>query len=164
MSKYILTLQYVHKKGFMIFSRKSNQLSNKENTMKQFIDKYQKNIIGSISGWDRIAWRGTNRWLSNCDGLGCYLSMNHILLKDFKGWALDITGKLRESCDALADIWGIRKEYLRSSSVNKEELARRIAKEDGITYKITGESNTNIENNLETIEGNEKEVIEISKK
>ncbi len=100
--------------------------------MKQFIDKYQKNIIGSISGWDRIAWRGTNRWLSNCDGLGCYLSMNHILLKDFKGWALDITGKLRESCDALADIWGIRKEYLRSSSVNKEELARRIAKEDGI--------------------------------
>ncbi len=100
--------------------------------MKHFEEIYHKKLIGSISGWDRMAIRGTIRWLSSCEGLGSYLSVKHILLKEFKDWAMDLTGRLRLSCDAMADIWGIRKTYLQSSSVNKEELARQIAKEDGI--------------------------------
>ena len=100
--------------------------------MKHFLQKHDKDITGAISGWDRIAWRGTVRWLSSVSGLYSYLQCNDILLKDFKGWAIDLTDKVRRSCDALADIWGIRKQYLRSSAIDKEALARQIAKEDGI--------------------------------
>ena len=101
--------------------------------MKNFKDVYHDKLIGSISGWDRLAWRGTNRWLSNRDGLASYLSFHHILLKDFKDWAMSMTARLRESCTALAEIWGIESVYLNSSSVNKEELARSIARKNGIT-------------------------------
>jgi len=100
--------------------------------MKHFTDKYHELLTGSISGWDRMFFRGSIRWLSNNAGLTSYLVFHNILLKDFKNWAMDMTDRIRQSCDALADIWGIRKVYLRSCSQNKEELAREIAKQDGI--------------------------------
>lgn len=100
--------------------------------MKSFVGKYHESITGAISGWDRIALRGTIRWLSSCEGLRSYLSVKNILLKDFGDWAMALTERVRDSCDALADIWGIRREYLPSSSVDKEAIARRIMKEDNI--------------------------------
>ncbi len=108
------------------------KLYTEEKAMKHFEELYARSLTGSIHGWDRISWRGTIRWLSSTRGLGSYLSTRHILLKDFKDWAMDMTDKVRESCAALAEIWGVRQVYLPSPSVNKEELAKRIAREDGI--------------------------------
>jgi hypothetical protein len=100
--------------------------------MKHFEEKYHTSLTGSISGWDRLSFRGTIRWLSSPEGLGSYLSVNKILLKEFKPWAMGLTERIRQSSEALADIWGVRKVYLRSSSTNKEALAREIARKDGI--------------------------------
>ena len=100
--------------------------------MKQFLDKYQKNIFGSINGWDRLAIRGTIRWLSTIQGVGSYLGFNNILYKDFGNWAESITKKIRSSCEDIADVLKIRKEYLNSSAINKEALAKEIALSEGI--------------------------------
>jgi hypothetical protein len=94
--------------------------------------RYGAEIKGVISGWDRLAFRGTLRWLSSARGLATYLSTNGILLKEFSGWAQSLTAQVRRSCEALAESLGVRAEYLRSSAVDKEALARGIAEEDGV--------------------------------
>lgn len=100
--------------------------------MKSFLERYGSEVTSVLSGWDRLAFRGTLRWLSSVAGLSSYLSCRSILLKDFKGWAEHLTGQVRESCEALAQGLGIRTVYLRSSGEDKESLARDIAAKDGI--------------------------------
>lgn len=100
--------------------------------MKEFLEKYKEKVNGVISGWDRIAIRGTIRWLSSVSGLYSYLYHHNILLKDFGKWASSLTERIRQSCSHVADSLGIRKIYLQSSSADKEELARKIAREEKI--------------------------------
>jgi hypothetical protein len=103
-----------------------------ERVMKHFEEVYAQSLNGSIHGWDRISWRGTIRWLSSIGGLASYLRTRGILLKEFKDWASDLTARVRDSCAALAEIWGVRTVYLPGSSIDKEQLAKRIAREEGI--------------------------------
>ena len=100
--------------------------------MDTFMDRYQSEVKGAISGWDRLAFRGTIRWLASAEGLASYLSCSGILLKSFRGWATALTARVRRSCKEVAEGLGIRIEYLRSSSTDKEAFARRIAQENGI--------------------------------
>lgn len=100
--------------------------------MDEFMRHYAKQVKGSISGWDRIALRGTIRWLSSVRGLTSYLACNDILLKDFKRWTVSLTDRIRKGCAEVAASLAIRVMYLRSSSVDKEALAREIAKEKKI--------------------------------
>ena len=100
--------------------------------MKSFLEKYRRMVWGAISGMDRVCFRGTQRWLANTRGMTSYMSFRGILLKDFGPWVASITRKVRASCEQVAREAGRPVEYLRSSSVSKEELAERIAERDGI--------------------------------
>jgi len=100
--------------------------------MKAFMHRYADQVKGVLSGWDRLAFRGTLRWLANSAGLGAYLSDGDILLRDFTSWAQALTGEVRRSCEEVAASLGIRCQYLPSAAVNKETEARRIAREEGI--------------------------------
>lgn len=100
--------------------------------MKKFMELFGEKTTGSVSGWDRLAFRGTIRWLASARGMASYLSCRHILLKDFGVWASSLTSQVRAACEDVAKTLGIRMEYLRSSSICKEERARKIAQEDGI--------------------------------
>jgi hypothetical protein len=99
----------------------------------KLMELYHDKIMGAISGLDRIRFRGTLRLLANTDGLRRFMSYTGVLLKDFGGWAEGLTARVRHSCQAKADALGIAVEYLKRSGVDKEALARRIAKERGIT-------------------------------
>jgi hypothetical protein len=115
----------------MFYSSLANE-TNKERAMKLFLERYRKQITGVLSGWDRLAFRGTLRWLASVRGLSSYLSRKDMLLKDFSDWAQHLTAQVRQSCDERADNLGIRTIYLRSSGVDKDALARRIAEQDNI--------------------------------
>jgi len=110
----------------------STEDTDKGIEMKSFVERYGSEVMAVLSGWDRLAFRGTLRWLSSVAGLSSYLGCRNILLKDFKNWAQHLTEQLRESCQTLAEGLGIRTVYLRSSGQDKESLARSIAAEDGI--------------------------------
>ena len=99
----------------------------------KFIELYQDKIMGAISGLDRIRFRGTLRWLASERGLSTFMHQTHLLLKDFGGWVNEKTAAIRESCAARAAELGIEMRYLMSSGVNKEALARQIAKDKNIT-------------------------------
>jgi hypothetical protein len=100
--------------------------------MQSFMREYGKMVLGSISGWDRIRFRGTIRWLANARGLSRYLAMSGILLKDFGDWAEEKTRRVRGLCEAEAKRQAVPVIYLNSSSVDKDALARKVAKERGV--------------------------------
>jgi hypothetical protein len=100
--------------------------------MKSFLEKYRKMIWGATSGMDRVCFRGTQRLLANTRGMTSYMSFRGILLKNFGAWVSSLTKRVRASCEQAAREKGRPVEYLRSCSVSKEELAKRIAERDGI--------------------------------
>jgi len=96
-----------------------------------FTRLYHRQVYGVIEGLDRIRFRGTDRMLSNLGGFARVLGRLGVLLKDFGAWAETTTKRLRACCDEQADMLGIPVRYLRCGGVDKDALARQIAREEG---------------------------------
>ena len=101
--------------------------------MNQFISKHAASVSGTLSGFDRVRFRGTLRWLANLRGMGVWLSHANVLLKDFRIYAMGLTDRIKQATKDLAEKAERPLMYLPSSSLRKEDLARRIAQRDGIT-------------------------------
>lgn len=100
--------------------------------MNQFIKKHAQQLWGVLSGFDRIRFRGSQRFLANERGLMNFLWLVQIKLKEFREYACQITEQVRTHVESLAEANGRPVEYLASSSTSKEDRAREIARRDGI--------------------------------
>lgn len=100
--------------------------------MNQFIEKHGKSVMGCLSGFDRVRFRGTLRWLANLNGMWIWLSHAGVLLKDFRDYAMELTDQIKRTTKKLAEDAGRPILYLPSSSLRKEDLAREIAERDGV--------------------------------
>ncbi|MDB5400458.1 MAG: hypothetical protein JWQ55_2476 [Rhodopila sp.] len=100
--------------------------------MEPFVSKHAHAVTGTLSGFDRLVFRGTLRMLAHCGGMMSYLHAVKVLLKDFASHAEAMTKRLREASEALARKTGRPIRYLASSAINKEDIAREIARMDGI--------------------------------
>lgn len=100
--------------------------------MNDFIERHKDDVIGVLSGFDRVLFRGTLRSISYADGLDRFLGAAGVKYKDFATFAQGLSQQLKEHAEAMAEAAGRPFEYLHSSSQSKEELARRIARRDGI--------------------------------
>ncbi len=100
--------------------------------MNPFIQKYGEKITGTLSGWDRIVFRGTLRMLCFVDGMMGYLAHVGVLLKDFGEHAQAMTARLIAASLAAAEEAGRPIQYLPSAETRKEDLAREIAERDGM--------------------------------
>ena len=101
--------------------------------MESFVTRHASEVKGTLSGFDRVRFRGTLRWLANLNGMGTWLSHTSVLLKDFKDYAMGLTNRIKEAAQELAENAGRPVRYLASSSLRKENVAREIAERDGIT-------------------------------
>ena len=101
--------------------------------MSKFTAKYASCISGVLSGFDRLVLRGTIRRLSFVEGVHAYLFFRNVLIKDFGTHAESITAQIKASTSACFKSLGLPVQYLASTQANKEEIARRIATELGIT-------------------------------
>lgn len=68
-----------------------------EDSMNQFIQKYQKKVIGVLSGFDRLVLRGTLRAISYTAGMMNLLYDMGVLLKDFNSYVERTTKLLKRS-------------------------------------------------------------------
>ncbi len=100
--------------------------------MKEFVQRHAASVIGVLSGFDRLLFRGTLRRLANAGGLGSYLSHVGVLLKDFGDWSMDLTDRLKAASVGVAEAGGRPVRYLPDPSVRKEDVAREIAARDKI--------------------------------
>ena len=101
--------------------------------MEPFVSKHADDVIGTLSGFDRLVFRGTLRILAHRAGMMAYLWAVQVLLKNFASHAEALTRQLREASEEAARRTGRPIRYLPSSVTNKEQIAREIAEADGIT-------------------------------
>lgn len=101
--------------------------------MDTFIQQYEKDIIGHLSGFDRLVLRGTLRALAVKSGMLNYLWYAKVLLKEFGRLVKDKSEQLKEASCKEAHRLKRPVLYLASAQTNKEEVAREIAQKDGIT-------------------------------
>lgn len=100
--------------------------------MYRFLQRHADKVIGVLSGFDRLVFRGTLRRIAYAAGFKGFLDRKHVLLMDFPDFAQAATTRLKEaSCRKAVEI-GRPVVYLQSSRTSKEELARKIAERDGI--------------------------------
>ncbi len=71
--------------------------------MHEFITKRHDKIAGTLSGFDRLVFRGTLRSIAHDAGMQRYLWANQVLLKDFAAHAEQVTGGLKEASLAEAE-------------------------------------------------------------
>jgi hypothetical protein len=100
--------------------------------MDAFLGTFGHLVLGVLSGFDRLVFRGHLRQLSYTQGMGCYLWANQVLLKDFKAHAIEQTKALIDA--SLADAQRLKRPilYLNSSAISKENEARRLATRDDV--------------------------------
>lgn len=100
--------------------------------MRSFVAKHAENIIGVLSGFDRMLFRGTLTQLNYPEGMSLFLSIARVLRKEFGAFADHATKRIREASLSVAETLGRPAIYLASGKVDKEALARKVATEDHI--------------------------------
>ena len=108
--------------------------------MQDFINKYRDQINGTLSGFDRIVFRGTLRGLNYgyfdrklgsmvAQGMEQYLWKNKILFKDFQDHVKGLSQKVKQASIQGLEKLGLPALFLRNPSEDKEAIAREIAKD-----------------------------------
>src|SRR5581483_8822729 len=97
-----------------------------------FLQKHQADVIGALHGFDRLRLYGTLRALYHPPVMQEYLNKARVLLKDVKGFVLQITGQSKAATQSIAEKAGRPLIYLSSSAVRKEEMALKIGQEHAI--------------------------------
>ena len=100
--------------------------------MREFIARYSKKVTGVLAGFDRVLFRGLLQGLNHEGGLRCFLSQQGALLKDFGRFAEAITKMIRAASTECARAAEAPEQYLTSSRVRKEDVAKRILEENHI--------------------------------
>jgi hypothetical protein len=96
-----------------------------------FTTKYKNDIIGIISSFDRELFSGSIIQLTYPKGLERHLRANHILLKDFKQYAIALATELKQNAYKLAEENNAKFIYLKDSKQSNEELVKELIKQRG---------------------------------
>ena len=101
--------------------------------MQQFIAKFKDKLLGVISGFDRLVFRGILRRLIYSRGMEEYLWQNHILFKDYAHHVKKVSDRIRKAAVSPLEERGLPVLYLPSPKTDKDQLAQQIALQRGIT-------------------------------
>jgi len=100
--------------------------------MESFIVRHREVVTGALSGFDRLRFRGSLRWLCYADGLGKCLNAMGVKLVEFGKFCQQLSARIRGAAQRIADEARRPREYLASPAESKESRAREIAARDGV--------------------------------
>jgi hypothetical protein len=100
--------------------------------MDAFLKRHQDQILGVLSGCDRLLFRGTLRSISYLEGMVRFLSVHGVLYKEFSDFVQTISQRLKSHAQRLAEKHRRPFIYLNSSAISKEDMARDIMESDGV--------------------------------
>lgn len=103
-----------------------------------FVTQHGADVIGVLSGFDRLRLMATLRPLYRPSLMRRYLIRTGVLLKDFAAFAAGWTQRVRAAACQLAEQSGRPLLYLHSSTQRKELLAREQARRDGLQTGLIG--------------------------
>jgi hypothetical protein len=99
--------------------------------MRKFLQRHEGQILGVLSGFDRIRFRGTLRLLQSEGGVATWLERIGVAVKDFLSFAEGLTKRFCQQTDKLAQAWGRKVRYL-PGVVDKEDLVAQIRQKEGV--------------------------------
>lgn len=105
----------------------------KEDAVKRFIAQHADKIIGVLSGFDRLLFRGTLLGLVHVEGFQLFLNVAGVLRKHFRAFLTKATAQLQDASLRVARETRRPVTYLPSSQTDKEAHVRDTAAKDKIT-------------------------------
>ena len=106
--------------------------------MERFLNRHKDRIAGSISGFDRMRFTGTLRWMAYVEGMGKFLNSQGVLLKDFGAYVEKVSDEIKHYGYSIAEAKSRPVHYMASSSDSKEDAAMKMAQPDGIKEGLVG--------------------------
>jgi hypothetical protein len=97
-----------------------------------FVERHGGAVIGILHGWDRLRLQGTLRSLYYAPVMEQYLRKAGVLWKDFKSYAVGLTGRVSQAAEEVSKQHRRPMIYLPSSRTSKEEQAWQIQQRDRI--------------------------------
>ena len=122
----------------MGFGVKTKHPSTPSDTPTSFVAQHQADVIGVLSGFDRLRFRGSLPPLYHPRTMDAYLQVKGLLFKDFKEFALDLTARIKAAAQRLAEVAGRPFRYLASCNTRKETLARELIAQDRLQEGLIG--------------------------
>ena len=99
--------------------------------MDSLVERYEDNIAGVLSCWDRVVIRGTLPGLCYAAGMTSYLNTQRIRIFDYPRFAQPLRDTVRANAEALAESSGIEIEFMRKSTSRKEARIKEVIKQRG---------------------------------
>lgn len=100
--------------------------------MKDFLARYASKITGVLSGFDRLVFRGYLRSLAYAKGFETFLVCQGVEFKEFSRYVRETSECLKRASLKHAEERGRPVKYINSSSISKEDEARRILAKDPV--------------------------------
>jgi hypothetical protein len=100
--------------------------------MERFLERHEGRILGVLSGFDRVVFRGILRSLSYAKGMDKFLGSQRVFYKDFGPFAERLSEQIKTQAETIAEQAGRPLRYLESAQQSKEDVARQILENDGI--------------------------------
>lgn len=111
---------------------KTNTPTTQNGVPRSFTTKFGQHFTAILCGFDRLRFRATQRLLFQPNSMESYLATCKVLIKDFRSFAEGITQRVKAAAYQTAAKAKRPVQYLGGGDSNKEELARKLARADGI--------------------------------
>jgi hypothetical protein len=95
----------------------------------RFVSRLGSVVTSTLSGFDRLVFRGTLLPLVRDGGMFWFLQRAGIRLLDFKSFALQTTERVKQAALTETHRHGRPERYLESPKIDKEDLARKLLAE-----------------------------------
>src|SRR5215472_17393725 len=99
--------------------------------MHRFLQRFVLLVAGTLSGFDRLVFKGKLRPLYSPEGMNCLCSANQVAHPEFKQYAKEVTARVLETSGVRQAKAQGRYRYLNSSKIDKEQAAREFAPKRG---------------------------------
>ena len=107
--------------------------------MKAFINRFSSMVKGTISGFDRIVFKGLILPLMSSTEVMSFCRSKSILNKDYKQWMMEQTARLIENAEQYAkETCGQGINHISTWHIRKEKLAHERQKTEHIEKGLIG--------------------------
>jgi hypothetical protein len=65
--------------------------------MQRFLQRFALLVAGTLSGFDRLVFKGKLGALYSPEGMNCLLRANRVMHKEFKQYAKEVTARILET-------------------------------------------------------------------
>ena len=100
--------------------------------MERFLKRHASRILGSISGFDRVLFRGVLRSICHVQGLDYFMGSQRVGFKDFQWFVEKFSAGIKKRAEQIARRAGRPFQYVSSGKVSKEALVRKLLEENPV--------------------------------